>query len=97
MRMADHVTDEPGLKLVDGLYEFDGGGRIWVEDGRLFLPMEVLHPLVILACRVPVLRVEYPPSQQEWFVRACDVVRVAPEPELVAGTKVVAKKFHLTL
>jgi hypothetical protein len=92
MRLADNVNDGDDLKLDDGLYEFDGRIRAWIEDGVLYLPAKIAHPMAIMVSQTRMRGVEYPAGVLNLFIRARDLIPLRPD--LAALVRAAAVKFE---
>ncbi len=95
MRLREQGCGATGRKLEDGLYRFKGGERMWIKGGVLFLPVEVLHPLVVLTCGRMLHGVYDNRGRARLFMRASDVMAEAPS--LVADVQAVAAKYQCQL
>lgn len=92
MRMADHVNGEDHLKLDDGLYDFDGRIRVWVEHGILHLPCKMASPLALLITQTKLRAVEYPAGVLGLYIRARDLIPLRPD--LAELVRAAAEKFE---
>jgi hypothetical protein len=95
MRLTEHGYGATARKLEDGLYRFKGGEQMWIEGGVLFLPVEVLHPIVVLTCGRMLRRVYDNRGRARFFMRASDVMAEAPS--LTADVQAVAVKYGCEL
>ncbi len=69
--------------------------HVWIKGGVLYLPVEVLHPLVALTCGKPLYVVEGSCGRKFAFMRGADVVAVAPN--LGEDAQKVATRFGCSL
>ncbi len=92
MRLRVNEYDASSRKLADGLYCFKGGELMWIQGGVLYLPVEVLHPLVLLTSGRMLRRVNDGRGVAHFFIRAADVMAEAPG--LAADVKAVAAKYQ---
>jgi hypothetical protein len=92
MRLIGNGYDARARKLADGLYRFEGGHLIWIEDGVLFLPVAVLEPFVLFTCGRPLRMVRDERGMPQFFMRASQVMELSPE--LAGGISAVAAKYQ---
>ena len=78
-------------KLGDGLYRVARGHWLWVKDGVLFLPVGVLHPLILLTSGRPFVAVDDNRGKVRHFIRARHVMEEAPN--LAAQVRLIAVKY----
>ncbi len=97
MRMTEHVCDGGAGGSGNGGERLFRVGKlhVWVKDGVLHLPVEVLHPLVALTSGKPLYVVEGSCGRKFAFMRGADVVAVAPN--LGEDAQKVAARFGCSL
>ena len=93
MMMASNVTGGP--KMADGLYIFEGGYSLWIENRVLFYGVDAIPPGVAIGPEREVRSLRYEGWPWLYFVRARDVMELSPS--LAEGVKAIAAKYQLTV
>ena len=69
--------------------------HVWIKDGVLYLPGEVLHPLILLTCGRRLHIITTAQGRKLTFIRAADVVAEAPQ--MAGDVQKVAARFGCSL
>lgn len=80
-------------RLLDGIYKFGKGrGTVWlyVQDGIMYLPTALMHPLIWMSAGKPITIVE-----KRSFMRAKDIIEEMPS--LGNDIKNLASRHGLTV
>jgi hypothetical protein len=92
MMLTNEGYDARSRKLADGMYLFESGQHIWIEAGVLFLPRAVVDVATLLTSRVWLRGVDDERGAHRLFVRASDVIEVAPH--LAETVRAIAAKYQ---
>ena len=68
---------------------------VWIKAGILHLPVNLPHPILVLTSGKMLQMVTMETGRQLMFMRAADMVDVAPE--MLECVKLVAKRFECSL
>jgi len=75
----------------DGLYRVGDSAWMFIADGVLFLPVEVLHPVVLLTCGRPIRVVGDMQGNLRHFIRAQHVME--DQPDIAAEVAAIAAQY----
>lgn len=87
--------DPAPRKAKDGMYVSRSGDRLWIEKGVLFLPTDLIHPILLLFGGRIMRRVKDGQGKSRYFLRARDILAEAPH--LAKGVNALAAKFGCEL
>ena len=92
MMLIDEGYDARPRKLADGMYRFEDGQHIWIEEGVLFVPRAWLDVATLLTFRVWLRGVDDERGIHRLFVRASDGIEARPE--LAEAVRAIAAKYQ---